>query len=84
MSLFGGYLHYLTLRPLAALAKPLARVPRTPPRAVPPLAAGAAAPRRDAGAGVENFGVAFEDKGGFSTNEVSVVLGALARCHKGL
>jgi len=43
-----------------------------------PLPEGAAPPRLppilDAGAGVENFEVALEDVGGFSTNEVSVVL----------
>lgn len=69
---------YLTARPFAALANPLPRVPRAPPRAAPPLAEGipprpALAPR-DAGAGVENLGVALEDVGGFSTNDVSVVL----------
>ncbi len=73
-----GYLHYFTLRPFAALARPLPRVPRSPPRAAPPLPEGAAPPRLppilDAGAGVENFEVALEDVGGFSTNEVSVVL----------
>jgi len=73
-----GYFHYFTLRPFAALARPLPRVPRSPPRAAPPLPEGAAPPRLppilDAGAGVENFEVALEDVGGFSTNEVSVVL----------
>lgn len=71
-----GYLNYLAPRPFAALAKPLARVPRTPPRAVPPLAVGIP-PRpvvREAGAGVENFGVGLEEVGGFSTKDVSVVL----------
>lgn len=29
---------------------------------------------RDAGAGVVNFGVAFDEVGGFSMNDVSVVL----------
>jgi hypothetical protein len=70
---------YLTLRPFAALARPLPRVPRSPPRAAPPLPAGAIPPRlppiREAGAGVANFGVGFEDVGGFSTKDVSVVLG---------
>lgn len=69
---------YRTLRPFAALARPLPRVPRSPPRAAPPLPEGAIPPRlppvREAGAGVANFGVAFEDVGGFSTNDVSVVL----------
>lgn len=73
-----GYLRYLIVRPFAALASPLPRVPRAPPRAVPPLAAGGAIPPRpairDAGAGVENFGVGFEDGGGLSTKDVSVVL----------
>jgi hypothetical protein len=70
---------YLTLRPFAALARPLPRVPRRPPRDAPPLPAGAEFPRleppiREAGAGVENFlGVALEDVGGLSTKEVSVV-----------
>lgn len=73
-----GY-HYLKLRPFAALARPLARVPLTPPRAVPPRPDGPIPPRLalpilDAGAGVENFGVGFEEAGGFSTNDVSVVL----------
>jgi hypothetical protein len=70
---------YFAPRPFAALARPLPRVPRSPPRAAPPLPAGPAAPRaapaiRDAGAGVANFGVDFEDVGGFSTKDVSVVL----------
>lgn len=70
---------YFAPRPFAALARPLPRVPRRPPRAAPPLPAGPAAPRpappiRDAGAGVANFGADFEDVGGFSTNDVSVVL----------
>ena len=77
----GGIIH-LTLRPFAALARPLPRVPRSPPRAAPPLPAGAIPPRlppiREAGAGVANFGVAFEDVGGFSTKDVSVVLTRLA------
>jgi hypothetical protein len=34
---------------------------------------------RDAGAGVENLGVAFEDVGGFSTKDVSVVLSTIRR-----
>lgn len=76
--MLGIYLHYLKPRVFAALASPLARVPRTPPRAVPPLAEGIPVPRpepavRDAGAGVENFDVAFEDTG-LSTKDVSVVL----------
>lgn len=61
----------------AALAKPLPLVPLSPPRAAPPLPAGAAPPLPalilEAGAGVENF-EAFEDVGGFSTKDVSVVL----------
>jgi hypothetical protein len=67
------------LCPLAR-ANPLPRVPRNPPRAAPPRATGPAPPRfddpaiREAGAGVESFGVALEDAGGLSTNEVSVVL----------
>lgn len=78
-SQLGGYLRYFTPRPFAALARPLPRVPRSPPRAAPPLpAAGALPPRgapiRDAGAGVENLGVGFEEVGGFSTKDVSVVL----------
>jgi hypothetical protein len=72
---------YLAPRPFAALARPLARVPRRPPRAAPPLPAGAPRPAPPAirdGAGVENLGVGFEDVGGFSTNDVSVVLLPLA------
>jgi len=70
---------YLTLCPFAR-ASPLPRVPRTPPRAAPPRAACPAPPRfddpanREAGAGVENLGVALEDAGGLSTKDVSVVL----------
>jgi len=71
------------LRPFAALARPLPRVPRSPPRAAPPLPAGAAPPRpapaiREAGAGVANFGVGFEDVGGFSTKDVSVVMNVVS------
>jgi len=72
-----GFTPYFATRPFAALASPLPPVPRRPPRAAPPLPAGA--PRlgppaiRD-GAGVENFGAGFEDVGGFSTKDVSVVL----------
>lgn len=67
-----------------ALAKPLPRIPRPVPRVAPPLAPVpiSAPPRllatelgRDERAGVENFGVAFEEAGGFSTKEVSAVLG---------
>ena len=70
---------YFAPRPFAALARPLPRVPRRPPRAAPPLPAGPAAPRpapaiREAGAGVANLGADFEDVGGFSTKDVSVVL----------
>lgn len=71
-------IYYFTPRPFAALARPLPRVPRIPPRAAPPLPEGAEPPRgapiRDAGAGVENLGVGFEEVGGFSTKDVSVVL----------
>jgi hypothetical protein len=72
-----GFIYYFTPRLFAALASPEPRVPRSPPRAAPPLPAGAplpAPPILDAGAGVENLGVAFEDVGGFSTKDVSVVL----------
>lgn len=72
-----GYIHYFTLRPFAALARPLPRVPRNPPRAAPPLPAGADPPLPpilEAGAGVENFEVALEDVGGLSMKDVSVVL----------
>jgi len=73
-----GYIGYLTPRDFAALARPLPRVPRSPPRAAPPLPAGTP-PRLalvilDAGAGVANLGVALEDVGGLSTKDVSVVL----------
>jgi hypothetical protein len=78
-----GYLRYLAPRGFA-LARPLPRVPRRPPRAAPPLPAGGTPPRvaiREVGAaavaGVENFEVAFEE-GGLSTKEVSVVLQTLA------
>jgi len=76
------WLLYFTPRDFAALAKPLPRVPRRPPRAAPPLPA-AAPPRLapailDAGAGVANFGVALEDVGGLSTKDVSVVLQAVS------
>ena len=74
---FGGIFHYFALRLFAALARPLARVPRIPPRAAPPLPEGAIPPRVPMlvpGAGLENFGVAFEDCGGLSTKDVSVVL----------
>jgi len=78
-----GYHRYFAPRAFAALARPLPRVPRRPPRAAPPLPAGAAPPRpapviRDAGAGVANLGADFEDAGGFSTKDVSVVLRVLA------
>jgi len=75
--------NYFTLRPFAALASPLPRVPRSPPRAAPPLpAAGTMPPRLGSldGAGVENLGVCvFEEVGGLSTNDVSVVLSSV-RC----
>lgn len=72
-----GYIDYFTPRGFAALARPLPLVPRRPPRAVPPLLAGP--PRLapailDAGAGVENLRLAFDDVGGLSTKDVSVVL----------
>ena len=73
---------YFAPRPLAALASPEPRVPHEPPRAAPPLPAGAppraGPPATRDGAGVENFGVGFEDVGGFSTKDVSVVLYLLA------
>ena len=74
-----GYLGYFRPRPFAALASPEPRVPLSPPRAAPPLPACATPPRPapaifDGGAGVENLGVGFEDGGGFSTKDVSVVL----------
>jgi hypothetical protein len=76
---YRGYHRYFAPRPFAALARPLPRVPRRPPRAAPPLPAGPTAPRpappiREAGAGVANLGADFEDVGGFSTKDVSVVL----------
>jgi hypothetical protein len=67
-----------------ARASPLPRAPRILPLAAPPRAAGTAPPRlggpatRDVGAGVENLGVAFEDVGGLSTKDVSVVLMGVA------
>lgn len=70
---------HFRLCPLA-LARPLPRVPRTPPLALPPLAPGPGAPRlddalmRDAGTGVWNLGGGFDDVGGLSTKDVSVVL----------
>lgn len=78
---FGGIIYYFTPRLFAALASPEPRVPRSPPRAAPPLPAGAplpAPPILDAGAGVENLGVAFEDVGGFSTKDVSVVMNVVS------
>ena len=66
-----------------ALANPLPRSPRPAPRAALPLALvptsppprlGATELGRDERAGVENLDAAFEDAGGFSTKEVSVVL----------
>jgi len=80
-SQFEGIFCYFTLRLFAALASPDPRVPRSPPRAAPPLPAGAplpAPPILDAGAGVENLGVAFEDVGGFSTKDVSVVMNVVS------
>ena len=74
--------YHLTPRGFA-LANPLPRNPRPAPRAALPLALvptsppprlGATELGRDERAGVENLGVAFEDAGGFSTKEVSVVL----------
>ena len=70
-----------------ALASPLPRAPRPMPRVAPPLTPGPCSPpprllgptlERDVDTGVEKFGVAFEDAGGFSTKEVSVVLGGEA------
>jgi hypothetical protein len=79
-----------TPRPLAR-ASPLGRVPRVPPvPPLPPLAAPLVngAPLVDAGgagtrdwrfeAGVWYLPVDLEDVGGFSTNEVSVVLGSVS------
>ena len=74
-----GYLYFAARH--FALARPLPRVPRRPPRAAPPLPAAAPRPPAPAirdGAGVENLGVGFEDVGGFSTKDVSVVLCPLA------
>lgn len=76
LCVFEGYLLYFAPRGFAALARPLPRVPRSPPRAAPPLPAGTPlpAPAIREGAGVANLGVAFEDVGGLSTKDVSVVL----------
>jgi len=80
-------LHLITPRPLA-LASPVPRVPRVvpPPRPIlevpDPLVLEDGAGTRDwraPGVGVWNFGVGFEDVGGFSTNEVSVVLGTVSK-----
>jgi hypothetical protein len=71
--------NHLRLCPLA-LARPLPRVPRALPLALPPLAPGPAAPRlddvlmRDAGTGIWNLGGGLDDVGGLSTKDVSVVL----------
>jgi len=71
--------YHLTLCPFA-LASPLPRVPRDPPLAAPPLPDGAAPPRLEElptledGAGVANFGAAFDEVGGLSTKDVSVVM----------
>jgi hypothetical protein len=76
-----GYRHYFAPRGFAARARPLPRVPRSPPRAAPPLPAGAPLPTppiREVGAGIANFGVAFEDVGGLSTKDVSVVLSSIS------
>ena len=69
---------YLIIPRGFALASPLPLVPRTPPLDAPPLEPDPPRPPEvpplEEGTGVENFfGVAFE-VGGFSTNEVSVVL----------
>jgi hypothetical protein len=76
------HLTYFNPLGLAALANPLPLVPLNPPLAAPPLPAGAPPPPPLTpifdGAGVENFGVAFEDIGGFSTKDVSVVLGGVS------
>lgn len=73
-------MYHLTPLPLA-LANSLPRAPRvTPLPAMPRVAIDARVEgplERDDGAGVAgvaNFGVVFEDAGGLSTNEVSVVL----------
>lgn len=63
-----------------ALAKPLPRAPRYPALGIPPLPVDDVPPRLDApaileaGTGAVYLGVAFEDVGGLSTNDVSVVL----------
>lgn len=63
-----------------ALAKPLPRAPRYPPLGMPPLPVDDAPPRPgapailEAGTGGVYLGVAFDDVGGLSTNDVSVVL----------
>lgn len=75
-----GYRHYFAPRGFAALASPLPRVPRNPPRELPPrldtLPLPAPLAIRDAGAGVVNLGVglSLEGVGGLSTKDVSVVL----------
>ena len=83
MNIFSETAYHLAPRGFA-LASPLPRIPRPVPRAAPHLAPAPVSvpPRllatelgRDERAGVENFGVAFEEAGGFSTKEVSVVLG---------
>lgn len=74
---------YRTLCPFAR-ASPLPRVPRVPPRAAPPRPDGTPPPRldvpvvREVGAGVVNLGVGFEEVGGFSTKDVSVVLDGIS------
>lgn len=59
--------HHFAVLGFAARARPLPRVPLSPPRAAPPLPAGGAMPPRppirDAGTGVENLEV-LEDAGG--------------------
>lgn len=70
---------YLIPRP-RGLASPLARVPRDPPRLLavprlPPPALVVGAGMRDArGVWYLDVGVALDEVGGFSTNDVSVVL----------
>lgn len=65
-----------TPRPFDARARPLPRA--RPPLGAPRPAAPPARDIREAGAGVENFGLGLEESGGFSTKEVSVVLGGIS------
>lgn len=63
---------------ILAVGTPLPLAPRPNPLTVPPLPAAVpllgGSAGRNAGAGVAYFGVVFEDVGGLSTNEVSLVL----------